>query len=139
MELSQLKMNLRSVIERYRNVPEFTGEVCRDVMASDCLYSIEQLEEEKAMFEEENKKLKEQIANMSKVSKPVIAPNNEPYFVDNMTGKEYQTEYDYAIKLAKDLLKQYPSETAIQVNIGFIISALGHGKNIELARRKKAH
>lgn len=134
MELSQLKMNLRSVIERYRNVPEFTDEVC---MASDCLYSIEQLEEEKAMFEEENKKLKEQIANMSKVSKPVIAPNNEPYFVDNMTGKEYQTEYDYAIKMAKDLLKQYPSESAIQVNIGFIISALGHGKNIELARRKK--
>lgn len=139
MELSQLKMNLRSVIERYRNVTEFTGEVCRDVMARDCLYSIEQLEEEKARFEEENKKLKEQIANMSKMSKPVTAQNNEPYFVDNMSGKEYQTEYDYAIKMAKDLLKQYPSETAIQVNIEYIISALGHGKNIELARRKKAH
>lgn len=56
------------------------------------------------------------------------------YFIDN--GKVYDTEYDYAIMLAKGIKKIHKDDTTT-INIDFIISALGHGKNLELARTKK--
>ena len=46
MNVDVLKKNLHDVIERYRNKEEFTGEVCRDVMARDCLQVVEELEAE---------------------------------------------------------------------------------------------
>lgn len=56
------------------------------------------------------------------------------YFIDN--GKVYETEYDYAIMLAKEIKKIHNDDTTT-INIDFVISALGHGKNLELARAKK--
>lgn len=46
MNVDELKKNLHDVIERYRDKAEFTGEVCRDVMARDCLQVVEELEAE---------------------------------------------------------------------------------------------
>lgn len=57
----------------------------------------------------------------------------DPFYIDN-NGRVYDTEYDYAIMMAKQVKRNHrDSMTAID----FIISALGHGKNLELARRKR--
>lgn len=54
MNVDEVKKNLHNVIERYHNKAEFTGEVCRDVMARDCLQVVEELEAE-------NKRLKQEV------------------------------------------------------------------------------
>lgn len=60
MNVDELKRNLRNVIERYRNKEEFTGEVCRDAMARDCLHVVEELQAE-------NARLKATISKMENV------------------------------------------------------------------------
>lgn len=57
----------------------------------------------------------------------------EPFYIDYRSGRAYETEYDYAIMLAKEVKRKHGDT---MTNIDFIISALGHGKNLELARRK---
>lgn len=59
-----------------------------------------------------------------------------PFYVDEEFGKVYDTEYDYAIMLAKKVKKEHKDSSTI-ISMDFIISALGHGKNLELARRKR--
>lgn len=56
-----------------------------------------------------------------------------PYFVDTQKNLVFDTEYDYAIHLAKRLLNRNRNATA---GLNFIVSALGHGKNAELQMRK---
>lgn len=56
-----------------------------------------------------------------------------PYFVDEKKNLVFDTEYDYAIHLAKRVLSKNRKSTT---DLNFIISALGHGKNAELQMRK---
>lgn len=56
-----------------------------------------------------------------------------PYFVDEKKNLVFDTEYDYAIYLAKRVLSRNSKSTT---DLNFIISALGHGKNAELQMRK---
>lgn len=65
MNVDKLKKNLHDVIERYHNKAEFTGEVCRDVMARDCLNAIEELQAENERLKAENLKHREDNVTMS--------------------------------------------------------------------------
>lgn len=58
---------------------------------------------------------------------------DNPFYIDN-NGRVYDTEYDYAIMMAQQVKRKHGDT---MTNIDFIISALGHGKNLELARRKR--
>lgn len=69
MNLDELKKNLRDVIERYHNKAEFTGEVCRDVMARDCLHVVEELEAENDALRKRVKELEESLPKWVSVNK----------------------------------------------------------------------
>lgn len=60
MNIEQVKNELRSVIARYKNRTEFTGEVCRDIMARDCLNAIEELQAENERLNREQKQMEVQ-------------------------------------------------------------------------------
>lgn len=60
MNIEQVKNELRSVIVRYKNRTEFTGEVCRDIMARDCLNAIEELQAENERLSREQKQMEVQ-------------------------------------------------------------------------------
>lgn len=65
MDVDELKKNLHNVIERYRNKDEFTGEVCRDVMARDCLQVVEELEAENKLLKQEVRCLNVKLSDES--------------------------------------------------------------------------
>lgn len=58
----------------------------------------------------------------------------DSFYID-YNGRVYDTEYDYAIMMAKQVKHEHKDFNTM-INMDFIISALGHGKNLELARRK---
>lgn len=55
-----------------------------------------------------------------------------PFYIAN--GRVYNTEYDYAIMMAQQVKRNHRDS---MTEIDFIISALGHGKNLELAQIKR--
>ena len=80
MNVDELKKNLHNVIERHRNKEEFTGEVCRDVMARDCLQVVEELEAE-------NERLKKFV---SKLQGKIDRQGSMLYWLERTNGFLYE-------------------------------------------------
>lgn len=98
MNVTELKANLRSVIDRYCNKTEFFGEVRRDDMARDCLHAVEELEAE-------NARLKAQLPRWISV-KDRLPDEKEQYKLlwvayvrtDNTIKYMYEASFDYYTK-----------------------------------------